>query len=108
MAAPVLTQAATIMCPHGGRAVPISQNPVMSIMGSPVLVITDVFPIVGCVFNISGAAAPCLNVQWTAPAMSLMVNNIPALLATSIGLCVGGSGAVPAIVTPGQVQVNAS
>lgn len=108
MAAPVLTQAARIMCPHGGQATVVPSNPTIQIAGSPVLVMSDVFTIVGCAFNISGAPAPCLNIQWTAPAMALTVNNIPALLASSVGMCLGGSGSVPAIVTPGQAQVLAS
>ena len=108
MAAPVLTQAARIMCPHGGQAVVVPQNPTIQIAGSPVLVQTDVFTIAGCTFNISGAPAPCLNVTWTAAAVSTSVNNIPVLLASSVGLCMGGSGAVPAVVAPGQVQILGS
>jgi len=33
------------------------------------------------------------------------VNNVPVLLQSSVGLCMGGSGAVPAIVVPAQTQV---
>ena len=105
MAAPILTQAATITCPHGGQAVVVPQNMTIQIAGSPVLVMSDVTTIAGCPFNISGAPAPCVSVQWTMPATSTMANNVPVLLATSIGLCIGGSGAVPAVVVPGQMQV---
>jgi hypothetical protein len=109
MPAPILTQAAVIMCPHGGQSVVVPQNPTVQIMGSPVLVVTDVFTVVGCPFNISGAPAPCVNIQWTMPAVSVMVNNVPVLLQTSVGMCMGGSGAVPAIIVhPGQVQVLGS
>lgn len=105
MAAPILTMAARIMCPHGGQAIPVPQNPTVQIMGSPVLVMTDVFTIAGCVFNISGAPAPCVNIQWTMPAVSVTVNSVPVLLASSVGMCIGGSGSVPAVVIPGQMQV---
>ena len=105
MAAPILTMAATITCPHGGIATPIPSNPTVMIAGSPVLTVTDVTMIAGCVFNISGAPAPCLSITWTAPAVSTKANNVPVLLATSIGLCQGGSPGVPAIVVPGQVQI---
>jgi len=108
MPAPVLTQTATITCPHGGQAIVVPQNATVLIQGAPVLVITDVFTIAGCPFNISGSPAPCLNIQWTAPAVSFTVNGVPALLATSVGLCMGGSGAVPAIVVPGQTAVLAT
>src|SRR6266545_8377078 len=105
MAAPILTQAARIMCLHGGQATVVPQNMTVQIMGSPVLVLTDVFMIIGCPFNIAGAPAPCVNMQWTMPAMTVTVNNVPVLLQSSVGLCMGGSGAVPAIVVPAQTQV---
>ncbi|HXH22484.1 MAG TPA: hypothetical protein VNN10_10665 [Dehalococcoidia bacterium] len=108
MPAPVLTMAATITCPHGAPVLGVPSNPNVLIMGAPVLVVTDVFTVAGCPFNISGAPAPCVTVQWTAPAVNFTVNNIPVLLGTSIGLCIGGSGSVPAIVSPGQTQVMAS
>jgi hypothetical protein len=108
MAAPILTKAAQIMCPHGGQCMVVPQNMMVQIAGSPVLVMTDIFPIVGCVFNIAGAPAPCIMVQWTMPALSVMVNNSPALLQSSIGLCTGGSGALPAVVIPGQFTVLGS
>ncbi len=93
------------MCPHGGKAQPVPQNMMVLIVNSPVLVVTDVFPIVGCAFVIAGAPAPCTIVQWTVPAIIVKANNTPVLLQTSIGLCMGGSGAVPAIVVPAQFTV---
>ena len=108
MAAPILTQAATVMCPHGGQAIVVPSNPTVQIAGSPVVVATDVYSIAGCTFNISGSPAPCVNIQWTMPALSTTVGGVPVLLASSVGLCMGGSPGVPAIVTPGQAQVLAS
>jgi len=108
MPAPVLTMAATIMCPHGGTATAVPQNQSILIMGAPVLVMTDVFIIAGCAFVIAGVPAPCLTIQWSMPAVSMVVHGTPVLLATSIGLCMGGSGGLPAVVIPGQTQVVAS
>jgi hypothetical protein len=108
MPAPILTKAATIMCPHGGQCMVVPQNMTVQVGGAPVLVMSDVFPIVGCVFMIGPAPAPCVMIQWAAPALSVMVNNVPVLLQTSIGLCMGGSPGVPAIVIPGQFTVMGS
>lgn len=107
MPAPILTAAATVMCPHGGQAKFVPSNPQMTIAGSPVILATDVTTIVGCPFNISGAPAPCLTIQWTNPAVQTSVMGIPVVLQTSVGLCMGGSPGVPAIiVNPGQVLVT--
>jgi len=105
MPAPVLTMAATIMCPHGGQCVPVPSNPTITAAGTPILTMADTFPIVGCVFNVLGVPLPCVIVQWTVPSVTTTVRGAPALLATSPGLCMGGSGALPAIVTPGQTTV---
>lgn len=93
------------MCPHGGQAIVVPQNMMVQIANSPVLVMTDVFMIAGCAFVIAGAPAPCLTIQWTMPAMNVMANHTPVLLWTSMGMCIGGSGALPAIVIPGQITV---
>jgi hypothetical protein len=108
MPSPVLTMAATISCPHGGQVTPVPSNLGVLIEGAPVLCINDVFPIIGCTFNVAGAPAPCLTVQWSVPAITLRVAGSPCLLASSVGLCVGGSGALPAVVIPGQTAVLAS
>ncbi len=108
MAAPILTMAAQIMCPHGGQAKAVPSNPTVLIKGSPVLVMSDVFTIAGCAFNIAGVPAPCLSVQWTVPAVVTKVKNVPVLLQNSMPLCIGGSGAIPGIVVPGQMQVMGS
>ncbi len=108
MPAPVLTMAASIMCPHGGQCVPVPSNPTILVGGSPILTIADTFPIVGCVFNVLGVPTPCLLVQWTVPALTTSVHGVPVLVATSMGLCMGGSGALPAIVVPGQFTVMAN
>ncbi len=105
MPAPILTASATITCPHGGVCTPIASNPTFLVGGRPVLTAADTFLIAGCTFNVSGAPAPCLSVEWTASALSTLVHGVPVLLATSIGLCAGGSPGVPAIVIPGQTQV---
>src|SRR5688500_1140478 len=103
MPSPILTGAAHISCPHDGVAtVETPQNATVLIGGSPVLVMTDIFVIKGCKFNISGSPAPCLSVQWATPAERTRVNGTPVLLASSRGACLGGSGSVPAAVLPAQ------
>ena len=51
MPGPILTMAATITCPHGGMATPVPSNPTVLVANSPVLVMTDVTMIAGCVFQ---------------------------------------------------------
>src|SRR3990172_3253707 len=109
MPSPILTQAAMITCPHLGVAtVEAPQNTTVLISNSPVLVLTDVFVIKGCTFSTPAGPAPCLNIQWAAPAVTLKVNGVAVLLVSSPGACLGGSGSVPAVVTPAQTLILAS
>ena len=105
MAAPILTQAETIMCPHAGTVTVIPTRLTVQIAGSPVLVMTDPGTIAGCTFQISGAPAPCVSVLWTMPAVSVTAQNAPVLLSSSICMCIGGSGSVPATIIPGTMRV---
>jgi hypothetical protein len=105
MPAPILTTMSSIMCPHGGQCVPVPSVPGIFLFGAQPLTVNDTFPIVGCTFNISGVPAPCLLVEWTLPAIGTTCRGVPVLLATSVGLCMGGSPGVPAIVSPGPVLI---
>ncbi len=45
---PILTTTSTVMCPHGGQAMLITSNTQALVDGAPMLLQTDVHPIVGC------------------------------------------------------------
>ena len=92
MSTPVLTVASQIQCMHGGLAVLTTANTTLLAGGSPVLLESDVHPVVGCPFTAGGVYLPCVLIQWQAGATRLLVNGVPVLLATSIGLCLNAAG----------------
>jgi hypothetical protein len=84
---------ATAMCPHAGQVTAIASSPRVLLGGQPATTLADQFVIAGCSFNVSGAPHPCVKVQWLVPAARVRINNQPAILQSSPGLCVAADQA---------------
>lgn len=88
---PLLTSTSTVICPHAGQAVLTTSNTQALVAGAPVLLLTDRHVIAGCVFAPGGVPSPCLTVQWLTGATQSLIANVPALLQTSVGLCLNAA-----------------
>jgi hypothetical protein len=84
---PFLTTTSTVMCPHFGNAVLTTANTQALVDGAPILLLTDLHTIAGCTFTPSGVPTPCLTIQWLTGTVQSTINQVPALLQTSVGLC---------------------
>lgn len=104
-----LTTASTILCPHGGTAILTTTNNSLFADGAPVLLESDVHPVVGCPFTIGPKYSPCIKIQWSMGSTQTLVNGIAPLVQTSIGLCSNPEGAPQgvAIIANSQLQVSA-
>ena len=100
---PILTTASTVICPHGGQAQLLTTNTKALIDGAPVLLQTDIHPIVGCPFT-PVASSPCLTIRWVTAATQTAVDNVPVLLQTSVGLCLNAAQAPQGAAIVVQVQ----
>lgn len=79
---------ATIMCTHGGSVTVVSSNTRVMVSNQPVATMSDQFMVAGCAFTLPGGKPqPCVQVKFLVPATRVMVNNQPAILSTSSGLC---------------------
>lgn len=104
---PLLTTTSTVMCPHFGMAILTTANSQALVLGAPVLLITDMHTISGCAFLLPGGVpSPCLTIQWLTGATQSKIGNVPALLQTSVGLCLNAAQVPqgPAIVVQTQTQ----
>lgn len=104
---PLLTAAASMMCPHGGTVVATPSQSRALAGGAPILLPSDTFVIAGCTFAPGGVAMPCVSVQWTMPAQHALAGS-PALTAASVGLCLAATQAPQGVVliNPAQSQVQ--
>ncbi len=89
---------ASTICPHAGQVMDVPTNMRVLVSGQPVATLGDQFPVAGCPFVIGTSPAPCLTVQWTVPAMRVMVMGQPAILQTSTGMTTGPAPGPPTVL----------
>jgi hypothetical protein len=104
---PLLTTTSTVICPHAGMAVLTTSNTQALVQGAPVLLLSDLHPIVGCVFAPGGVPSPCIGIQWVTGALKCAVGGTPVLLQSSTGLCVNAFQAPQGTAIVVQTQTEA-
>lgn len=103
---PILTTTSTVMCPHGGMAQLFTTQTEALVDGAPMLLLTDVHPVVGCPFT-PVTWLPCLTIRWLTGATQSAVRNVPVLLQTSVGLCLNAAQVPQGQAIVVQVQQQA-
>ena len=109
MSVPIVTTAATVMCPHGGTVILSTTNAEAQAEGAPMCLVTDIHTVAGCPFTLPGPVPePCVTVRWQAGAAMTAVRGTPVLLQTSVGLCYNVKQVPqgPAIVVTTQQQAR--
>lgn len=103
----LLTTASTIQCPHGGKATLFTSNARVMADGAPVLLSSDVHPVVGCAFTLPGPKpSPCVRIEWAAPAGSSDVGGTAPLVKTSVGKCISPEGAPQGVAIIANTQIK--
>ena len=102
MGTPVITQATTVMCGHGGSATPAPTQVRVKVSGAIAEVSSDVYSVAGCALT-GTPTAPCLVLQWLMPALRVKASGMPLLLSSSMPMATG-----PGVVVPGQMRVLAT
>lgn len=106
MTAPVVQQSIQIKCPHGGSGefVPfVFQTSAGDLVMRPL----DLCFIEGCPFMLPGGVpSPCFMVEWELPALRTTVEGVPALLATSMGICMSILGPPQGAVIVSGIQTR--
>lgn len=102
-----LTTASTIQCPHGGRALLLTSNTQTSAGGAPVLLESDIHPVVGCPFTIGPKYSPCIRIEWTAGASKATIQSVNVLVQSSIGKCINPEGAPQGVAIIVNTQMKA-
>ena len=87
MPGPLLHVGATVMCVHGGSAMPTAPNPRVTVSGQPTVVMTTPYTIVGCPFNVS-VPVPCVTALWLVAATRVTSNGQPLVLMDSQAVCI--------------------
>lgn len=112
MAAPLLTVASALMCPHGGSVTIASTNTRATAGGVPLALATDAYVIAGCPFQIPVGVGmvphPCVAVQWLKTGLRTSVNGVPTVGLDSVGLCLAADQIPqgPVVIAQAQPRVG--
>lgn len=98
MSGPILHVGATVMCAHGGQAVPTAPSPVVLVMGMPIATIAAPYAVAGCAFVPPAGNGPCVTAQWTVGAARVFSQGQPVLTMAGVSTCVPtGTPLVPVV-----------
>lgn len=104
MPGPVLHIGATVLCGHGGQAVPTAPVPRVMVSGQPVATIAAPYAVAGCAFT--GPPGPCVTGVWVVGAMRVMAMGQPLAIQTGIGVC--APNGAPLVAVAAQPRVIAT
>jgi len=88
MPGPILHMGATVLCAHGGQAIPTVPSPVVMVSGMPIATIAAPYAIAGCAFVPPAGNGPCVTGQWIEGATTVMSQGQPVAIMTGVSTCV--------------------
>jgi hypothetical protein len=102
----VLTSGATVLCMHGGTAMPTTPLPRVKASGQPAIGQSTTYTVAGCPLNPASGPPPCVSATWVVAATRVTSGGVPLVLVTSTAVCVPTGTGLQA--TPGQTRVSAT
>jgi hypothetical protein len=91
----MLHMGATVICSHGGQAMPTMPNPRVKVSSQPIVTQPTMYTVAGCPFVSGSNPLPCVTASWTVAATRVKAGGVPVLLQDS-----------QAITTPNGVPLN--
>jgi len=88
MPAPILHVGATVMCSHGGQAVPTVPSATVLVMGMPIATIAAPWVVAGCAFLPPPGNGPCVTAQWVMGSVMVLSEGQPVAIMTGMAMCV--------------------
>ena len=88
MPGPILHVGATVMCSHGGQALPTAPMPRVLVSGMPITTIAAPYAVAGCAFVPPAGNGPCVTAQWVVGAVRVMAEGVPVAILTGTAICV--------------------
>jgi hypothetical protein len=88
MPAPILHMGATVLCSHGGQAIPTAPSPRVLVAGMPAATIAAPYAIAGCAFVPPAGNGPCVTAQWVMGAVQVTSMGQPVVIMTGMAVCV--------------------
>lgn len=99
----LLHSGATVLCAHGGQALPTVPNPRVRVAGQPVTTQPTPYTVAGCPF-VPPAAGPCVTAQWVVGALRVLAGGQPVLLQSSVAVCAPTGTPLNVVATQTRVR----
>jgi hypothetical protein len=87
MPGPVLHLGATVLCAHGGQAMPTAPTPRVMVSGQPAATVAAPYAVAGCAFVPPGGNGPCVTAQWVVGATRVLSAGQPLVISTGVSVC---------------------
>jgi hypothetical protein len=96
---------ATVLCSHGGQALPTVVNPRVLVNGQPTVTLAAPYVVAGCAMPPPPAGnGPCVTAQFVSSAVRITSNGQPLLLLDSQAIC--APTGTPLIIVATQTRVT--
>ena len=101
MPGPILHLGATVICSHGGQALPTAPFARVQVSGQPVVTQAATYTVAGCGFVPPGGNGPCVTASFVTASTRVFAGGFPVLLQDGISICTPtGTPLVPVQVQP--------
>src|SRR5215472_13814168 len=87
MPGPILHVGATVLCSHGGQAVPTVPSPRVMVSGQPVATIAAPYAVAGCAFVPPPGNGPCVTGQWVVGTVRVLSQGQPLAIMSGASVC---------------------
>jgi len=77
---------ATVICTHGGQAIPTVPSPMVLVSGMPIATITAPYAVAGCPF-VPPANGPCVTGQWIVGTVRVLSQGQPIAIQSGVSIC---------------------
>ena len=101
----LIQEGATVICSHGGQALPTVPSPSVTLTGLPASTISSPWTVAGCP-GVPSAVPPCVTAQWAVGTTRVTSFGQPLVIMSGVAATVPGG--VPLVPVVTQVRVTAT
>ena len=101
----ILHLGATVICAHGGQAMPVAPFPRILVSGQPVATLASPYAVAGCALP-PPAGGPCVTAQWIVGAARVLAGGAPVLVQSGVAICAPTGTPLTPVVTQPRVMAT--
>jgi hypothetical protein len=95
---------ATVICSHGGQAMPTAPNPRVRVSSQPIVTQPTMYTVAGCPFVSGTNPLPCVTASWVTAAVRVRAGGVPVLMQDSQAITIPNGVPLNVLVTQLRVK----